>query len=205
MKKLNWQEFLAQESRKTIDVYQQVKSKKQQAFWAWYFELPSEVISSEWLGFPGASESQIVATEARLGLTLPSSYRDFLKVTNGWHRFPGILRLRFIEEIDWFCVENQDWIDEWISIFQNEKNTNEEYFIYRQNGDPWEQAIRTEYMQTALQISEEDDGDVVLLNPQVIHDDEWEAWILSSGRGGANRFPSFQEMLQTIGLVDPWT
>jgi hypothetical protein len=36
------------------------------------------------LGFPGATDAQIAATEARLGVSLPSSYSEFLKVTNGF-------------------------------------------------------------------------------------------------------------------------
>ena len=201
MSEFNWQKFLKRESRKAIEDYQQVKSQEKPPIWASYFEFPSEVISSEWLGFPGASEEQIVAAETRLGVTLPPSYRDFLKVTNGWRDSPGTLKFRSTEEIDWFCVESQDWIDEWNYLFRNQEIGDEEYFSY---GQGWKQKLRIEYMQTALQISDYDDGDVFLLNPQIIHHEEWEAWILSTHYGGAKRFRSFQEMLQTIGMVNHW-
>lgn len=46
-------------------------------------EIPSEVIQSGWLGYLGATEKQITQAEARLKTTLPPSYREFLKVTNG--------------------------------------------------------------------------------------------------------------------------
>ncbi len=36
---------------------------------------------------PGASEIAIRAAEARLGIELPRSYRDFLRVHDGWPRF----------------------------------------------------------------------------------------------------------------------
>ena len=199
MSEFNWQKFLKQESRKAIENYHQ--AKREDSRWTSYFELPSEVIASEWLGFPGAEESQIVAAEKRLGVTFPPSYRDFLKVTNGWRYFSGTLRLFSTEEIDWFCVESQDWIDEWTDIFQSKNISDEEYFIYGQGCDVFSQPLRIEYMQTALQISECAE-DVFLLNPQIIHHDEWEAWILISGSGGANRFRSFQEMLETIGMVN---
>src|SRR5437764_10786174 len=35
------------------------------------------------LGFPGATDEQLRATETRLGITLPPSYSEFLKATNG--------------------------------------------------------------------------------------------------------------------------
>lgn len=46
-------------------------------------KLPPQVIESGWLGYPGATEAQIAQAEARLGMVLPRSYREFLKVTNG--------------------------------------------------------------------------------------------------------------------------
>ncbi len=84
----------------------------------------------------------------------------------------------------------------------NEAVSDEEYFVYGQNWGYWTQAIRTEYMQTALQISDDCDGDVVLLNPKIIHNGEWEAWVLSCAFAGVNRCRSFQEMLQTVGMVN---
>lgn len=37
-----------------------------------------------WLGFPPATDEQIVATEQRLGITLPCDLKSFYRVTNGW-------------------------------------------------------------------------------------------------------------------------
>ena len=34
------------------------------------------VLSSGWMGFPGASEAQLAELELRLGVTLPPSYRS---------------------------------------------------------------------------------------------------------------------------------
>src|SRR5262245_3899869 len=73
-----------------------------------------EVVSSGWLGYPGATEDQITRLEARLGKTLPPSYRAFLKVSNGF-RQPGMLVWRLLpaEEVEWFRVRNQETIDIW--------------------------------------------------------------------------------------------
>ncbi|WDM64590.1 SMI1/KNR4 family protein [Stenotrophomonas forensis] len=46
----------------------------------------------DWCGVPGASEQAIVDAEERLGVRLPRSYREFLKVSNGF-LMPG----RFID------------------------------------------------------------------------------------------------------------
>ena len=52
-------------------------------------EIAPEVIASRWLGYPGATEEQIMNLETRLGRKLPPSYRAFLKASNGF-RQPGI-------------------------------------------------------------------------------------------------------------------
>ena len=41
-------------------------------------------MAKKWAGFPPASEAAIAATERRLKLRLPESYRQFLLVSNGW-------------------------------------------------------------------------------------------------------------------------
>lgn len=44
--------------------------------------VPPDAVSSEWLGYPGASEDEIAALEKRLGVRLPPSYRAFLRRLN---------------------------------------------------------------------------------------------------------------------------
>jgi hypothetical protein len=199
---LDWQSFLKQESQKLVADYKDNKSKSE-GKWR-FIQLSPETIESEWLGYPGATEEQIIAAETRLGIILPPSYRTFLKATNGWTDIPGPNKLYSTEEINWFCVENQDWIDEWSSALQFlPPITDEEYFVYGKDYG-WNQHIRREYMQTALQISDEEDGNVFLLNPHVIHNNEWEAWLLINGRAGILRCHSFQELIQTIGMQEPW-
>ncbi|HIE1097848.1 MULTISPECIES: SMI1/KNR4 family protein [Stenotrophomonas] len=46
----------------------------------------------DWCGVPGASEVAIANAENRLGVRLPKSYRDFLKVSNGF-----VLPGRFVD------------------------------------------------------------------------------------------------------------
>jgi cell wall assembly regulator SMI1 len=76
-----------------------------------------EVITSGWLGYPGASAEQIASAELRLGKPLPPSYREFMRVTNGWRRTsPFIEQVWTAEQVKPFAIENQEWIDIWRDI-----------------------------------------------------------------------------------------
>src|SRR5215813_2337967 len=70
------------------------------------------------LGLPGVAEAELFVAEARLGCRLPPSYREFLKCTNGLRQplefVPaGGGHFRPAGEIDWFRVQNREWIDAW--------------------------------------------------------------------------------------------
>ena len=164
--------------------------------------------ASGWLGYPGATESQIIRAEARLGTALPSSYRSFLKVSNGWQRTtPFINKLWSAEEINWFSVRHQNWINEWLqnprylaAESHNGKLSlpsipGEEYFTYGNEQDC--SKIRVEYLPTTLEISQRREGAIYLLNPHVATvNGEWEAWFLGDWLPGADRYCSFQDMMQ---------
>jgi hypothetical protein len=161
--------------------------------------LPQDVAASGWLGFPGATEEQIARAEARLGVQLPPSYKEFLRVTNGWRQTgPFIWRMWSTEEIEWFAVRNQGWIDAFLhppgwGVLP--PIPDEEYFVYGE--DQNSVSMRAEYLQTALEISEEGDSAIYLLNPRVVTSDgEWEAWFFANWLPGASRYRSFLEMMQ---------
>ncbi|MDJ0734229.1 MAG: hypothetical protein QNJ47_09160 [Nostocaceae cyanobacterium] len=161
MKKFDWEIFLKQESKKIILNYEEIKINSEEN---WNFlEVTSKNIQSEWFGYPGATEEQIVAAETPLAIIRPPSYRGFLKITNCWSAIPAQMKLYSTSKINWFPIENQNWIDEWVAASKFILPvTNEEYFVYSKNRI-WNQPIRTEYIQTSLQISDEEDASVVLL------------------------------------------
>ena len=204
MSEFDWEIFLKQESRQAIAVYKQGQCNPDGEMdfsraKRWYrAELPLEVLESEWLGFAGASEREIKAAEVRLGLTFPPSYRTFLKVTNGWPDWCNDMGLLPPSELEWFCTENQGWIDIWMEgVKEIPSIPDKQYFVY-ENGNN-SVPIRPEYLQTALLISTDSDLGVILLNPRVIHNKEWEAWIFS-GDVINWRYRSFLEMLQVRGM-----
>src|SRR3954469_20462660 len=55
-------------------------------------------------GRTGADEAAIAAAEERLGRRLPSSYREFLAVSDGWRvdQTAGVYQLGGAADIDWF-------------------------------------------------------------------------------------------------------
>ena len=168
-------------------------------------ELPPEVIVSGWLGYPGATEEQLSQLEERLGATLPPSYREFLKFTNGWrntgHFIPAIWST---EEVEWFAVRNQDTIDAWLGGERYDGTEpppvpDDEYLDYGEDGAS-EGDFRSEYLQTALEISDREVAGtaVYLLNPQIVTPEgEWEAWFFAHWVPGATRYRSFWDMMQS--------
>ena len=150
------------------------------------------------LGFPGAVEAELLAAEWRLGCRLPPSYREFLKCTNGLRQPSEFVPARggdfwSAEELDWFRVRNQAWIDAW-TTYDTFVIPDELYFVYGPAQDPI--YLRREYLEHTLEISTRGDSSVYLLNPKIVGaDNEWEAWFLANWAPGANRYRSFAEMM----------
>jgi len=129
---------------------------------------------------------------------LPPSYRAFLATTNGWREAGFFIhRLWPVQEIGWYAARHQDLIDAWMSGAEYygppPPVPDEEYFVY---GDQ-QAALRDEYLQTALEISEDTGDGVCLLNPKVVFPDgEWEAWFFAHWIPGAHRYRSFWDLMQ---------
>jgi HEAT repeat protein len=147
--------------------------------------------SDDWLGFAPATEKDINELERRLGVLLPPSYKSFLLTSNGWRRTtPFVDRIRSSQDVDWFRVENENWIDAYSDTGSEEDD--EEYFEYVDGGN---ENFRAEHLPHLLQISDNDDG-VYLLNPEAVTPDgEWEAWFFANWIPGAQRHPSFAHLM----------
>ncbi|MGF1499478.1 MAG: SMI1/KNR4 family protein [Elainellaceae cyanobacterium] len=201
MSAFDWQRFLENWSREYIACTQNTK------------QLPAEVLETSWLGFPGATEEQILAAEARLVVELPPSYREFLKVSNGWRQTtPFIYRILAIEEVEWFHVRHAEWIASFVREFNSSRSSTQvanqrnglpngyavsdaEYFVYGDEQDC--SKIRVEYLSTNLEISERGESSIYLLNPRVVgRQGEWEAWFFGDWLPGADRYSSFQTMME---------
>src|SRR5579883_1023010 len=176
-------------------------------------QLPKAVIESGWLGYPRATEEQACQTESRLGVKLPPSYREFLRVTNGWRQTtPFIRKLWSTEGIERFADRHQKWIDAFTHQHENAQVSfdyaieldelweppsvaDAEYFVYGEEQDC--SKLRVEYLKTAIEISDVGEAAIYLLNPQVVTEDgEWEAWFFGDWLPGADRYRSFREMME---------
>ncbi|MBW4641254.1 MAG: SMI1/KNR4 family protein [Gloeocapsa sp. UFS-A4-WI-NPMV-4B04] len=191
MANFDWHELLIQWSRELIAANEFIQ------------DIPLEIIASRWLGYPGATEDQIAQAEARLGAKLPPSYREFLKVTNGWRQLNYfICKLWSTDEIEWLVVRHRnDLINPWLEGYTSNgldsmSISDEKYLVYGEEHDP--DIMRVEYLQTALEISDMGDAAILLLNPQILTmEGEWEAWFFASWLPGTKRYPSFWEMMQS--------
>jgi hypothetical protein len=188
MTTVDWESWLAQWNRELLE---RLDLTQYNAFIE--PDITSDVLAAGFLGYPGATEDQIAHLEARLGLPLPPSYRAFLAVSNGF-RQPGVIvpRLLTSTEVEWFHVRNQDTIDTWVTGL--ERSLREAPHILESEPDPFER-----YLSTALEISayETVGTAIYLLNPKSIAPDgEWEALYFAHWVPGAERYPSFWELMQ---------
>ncbi len=157
-----------------------------------------EAIQAGYLGYAAAAEQEIAATEKRLGLPLPPSYKNFLRASNGWRQIAMDAedgRLHPVSRIGWFRDLQPQSLRGWLSGTGNMDATDAQYFVYGEKQDSVN--LRDSYVKEALAISTEIDSAIYLLNPKVVDSNgEWEAWYFGYKLPGANRYRSFQEMME---------
>ncbi|MFP4323487.1 MAG: SMI1/KNR4 family protein [Anaerolineales bacterium] len=144
--------------------------------------VPDSKLASGWLGYDGAEEAALSALEARLGCTLPPSYREFLKASDGFLLpGPGVQRLYGTLDVRWFRDENQFQID-----------------IWRESVGPDDPPLEDD-LGDLLEIAGPEPGESarLLLNPNVMgRDGEWEAWFFEDWMPGADKYPSFYALME---------
>jgi hypothetical protein len=154
----------------------------------------SDVLESNSCLWTGATEKEVSELEKRLGAKLPIGYRNFLLASNGFTLLNEDCDLYGTDQINWFIEEHKDWAECWDD---GDDVDDEKYFQYGEHQNCcW---MRGRYMKTALQISSAEEGDVYLLNPQIIDSrNEWEAWDFGNKNPGAYRYRSFWDMMQKV-------
>lgn len=194
MDTFDWGNRIREWSRKKVELLSELERS----------QLPQRILESPYLGYPGATEEEIVSAESRLGVTLPPSYREFLKASNGLrYDLEGNDRnFSSTEDIEWYALGNEDFIEELEKIFSEPPVTDEQYFYYNEDQNLY--MFRPEYLRTALEISEPYFGNVFFLNPQIVTPEgEWEAWFCSFHSAfGICRYRSFRKMMEIV-LSEP--
>ena len=147
--------------------------------------------AADWLGYPPASDADVAALQARLGLVLPPSYVAFLKASSGWRRLTfAIDRLRPAAEVERFGLENENAVEIFADV--DDDRPDAEFYEYP---DGAAHGHRAAHMKHLVQVSDDEDG-VLLLNPRAVTPDgEWEAWFFASWVPGAQRYPSFAHLM----------
>ena len=150
-------------------------------------------ITDNWLGYPPADDSKILEKEKELGLTLPKSYKDFLKASNGFRQisfFTG--NLCPIGNVDWLSNTDSDFLN-MFSEGDDINITDQDYYNYSETQRS--EFFRLEYLKNSIRISEWTDGSLVLLNPKIKFGEEFEAWVYANWYPGAKRFKSFEDLI----------
>lgn len=149
-----------------------------------------------WLGYEAASELEIQKTEERLNTKLPPSYREFLKVSNGFRQLNCFVwNILPVEKIDWIEKFDPSFFELYSTEFKDTFNaTDEEYFVYGEQQKLTD--FRSDYIISSLAISDWGDAAILLLNPKVKFGDEWEAWMFAVWHCGPVRYQSFEELIE---------
>ncbi|WP_067477878.1 SMI1/KNR4 family protein [Actinomadura hibisca] len=146
-------------------------------------ELDPDVLCDRWLGFAPAAPEAVAAAEARLGVVLPPSYREFLLTTDGW-RDAGMFvwRMRDTGNLAWLRDVEPYW-EEWEDLgYENATPSGENRFT------------------RGLMISLETDAGVLFLDPGDVDDQgEWAAYSLFSWHAAPPvRFQSFTALMESL-------
>ena len=152
--------------------------------------------SSNWLGFEGASEDAIKNHEDRLNVSLPPSYRDFLKTTNGFKQLNCFIwDILSVDKIEWLEAFDPQFFKLYSTEFKDTFHASDEkYFIYGEQQKSID--FRSDYLVNSLVVSGWGDASIILLNPSVKFGDEWEAWMFATWIFGPIRYKSFEILMK---------
>ena len=153
-----------------------------------------DVLSSGWLGYPGATDDEIAAAEKRLGVTLPPDYREFLQVSNGWRWINSFIpRIWPVQEIEWLRVSDPDILEGWDAGWDYGRE------IY--GGGGADELYEQQYLASTFRISDIEYGGtaMLLLNPSMASAaGEWEGWFFAHWVPGADTYPSFWSLMNDM-------
>ena len=160
-------------------------------------DLTPEERFKAWCGSPPASEEEILKTEARLGLTLPPSYRSFLSISNGWRLFDTLVeRLLPVQEIERYRDADPGDLAAILKMREDEVS-DRDYLDYE---DPeHNEALRHRYYPESILVGKGwgVESERILLNPKIVSDGgEWETIYFANWIPGNYRYRSFRDFVE---------
>lgn len=141
---------------------------------------------ARWLGFPPATDERIAAMEERLGRRMPPSYREFLKVSDGWRHAGGFVRqLAGTEDARWHG---------------NESGLAEEFEAYLDEDAGPEERREADIWRRGLQLDVVSDATHVLMDPEDVDEDgEWAVYTWASWRAAPpERHATFRAFMRAM-------
>lgn len=141
---------------------------------------------ARWLGFPPPSEERIAVMEERLGRRMPPSYREFLKVSDGWRHAGGFVWL-LAGTADAHWHDNESGLADMFEEDLDEDAGPEE----RREADIWRRG---------LQLDVQSDVTHVLMDPEEVDEaGEWAVYTWSSWRAAPpERHANFLEFMRDM-------
>ncbi|MEW2398185.1 SMI1/KNR4 family protein [Streptomyces sp. NPDC046862] len=141
---------------------------------------------TRWLGLPPASEERIAAMEERLGRRMPPSYREFLKVSDGWRHAGGFV---------WLLAGTQD--AHW---HNNESGLADMFEEYLDEDAGPEERREADIWRSGLQLDVKSDITHVLMDPEDVDEDgEWAVYTWASWRAEPpERHANFLEFMREM-------
>ncbi|MGW2786976.1 SMI1/KNR4 family protein [Streptomyces populi] len=138
------------------------------------------------LGFPPASEERITAMEERLGRRMPPSYREFLKVSDGWRHAGGFV---------WLLAGTQE-----ASWHDDESGLADEFEGYLDEDAGPEERQGAEIWRRGLQLDVESDAVHVLMDPEDVDENgEWAVYTWAGWRAAPpERHANFLEFMREM-------
>ncbi|MFK0024114.1 SMI1/KNR4 family protein [Streptomyces sp. NPDC090798] len=139
-----------------------------------------------WLGFPAASEQRIAALEERLGRRMPPSYREFLKVSDGWRHAGGFV---------WLLAGTDD--AHW---HNNESGLADIFEEYLDDDAGPEERREADIWRRGLQLDVESDITHILMDPKDVDEEgEWAVYSWASWRAAPpERHANFLEFMRDM-------
>jgi len=185
MDKYSWQDFLEHYSAKLIEHSSEL-----------WNPIPAEAFESKWLGFPPATDEEILRAEKRLNIDLSPSLRTFYLVTNGW-RDTGLFihNILPVHEIDWLKIRDPqlyqiaDDAEKETGPFKHDPN-NQRLHEYQKDQGTW--------VKRSLILNSEGDASWWLLDPKRLNQsNDWAGGSWASWNPGMEwTAESFAELMQ---------
>lgn len=141
-------------------------------------ELTKNQLDSLWIGYEGATEKEIDSLEKRLKIQLPSDYRNFIQITNGFFAASSVEpSFCALEKVDYLKNVDPELYEIWISTGNVEVGNK---------------------LKTAIKVGGFDEEQYFFLIPPSKDNSNWEYWVFASLAPGEAIYQSLIEYFDNV-------